>query len=584
MDSARILRYARLPAKVRALCAGAVVMLVLGAGAAVPLGVAAQDESFAVAVESVDSLSGLSAVVANSAEGVNLRAEASHDAAIVTTLAEGTVVTLLIDQLDTVYDEDGVTRWWPVSGDGQDGWVSGTYLATTDAAPEEASAASEEGETVAATAEAGESDEAAAEIPEDTFDVDVASVDDLSGLTALVASPDGVNLRAEPDASAEIVATAPGGEIVSLRIAEADTATDADGNRWWPVSYEGSAGWIVGAYLADSGGASASSDDGDSANEGQDPARFSAGDYVAATTGDGDAVNIRDGVGLDSAAISGIPESDVVQVMDGPFYDDDGNGWYLITDGDVTGYSDGDLLTAAEEPQVAVELEPAKFGAGDSATTRTPEGVGVNVRADATTGSDLVGTLIEQTVVDVLDGPFHDASGNDWYQIEADDLAGFVAGDLMILTEAPAPEQPLPVSGPTGTFINPLPGATFTQAFGCSGFGFEPYNATLGCNYHNGIDLAMPAGTSIRASDGGTVAAAGWCDCGLGYYVTIDHGNGLRTTYGHMLEVRASVGQEVNQGQEIGLVGSTGLSTGPHVHFMIELNGTTIDPLGYVSI
>ncbi|MGH2533014.1 MAG: SH3 domain-containing protein [Thermomicrobiales bacterium] len=606
MSTAR-LRNVRFPAKARALCAGAAMMLVLGTGAAAPLSGIAQGEPFDVAVESVESLSGLSAVVANSEEGVNLRAEASHDAEILTTLAEGTVVTLLIDQFDTVYDPDGVTRWWPVSADGQDGWVSGFYLATTDAAPAEAAEVSEE--TVAESDEADESDDAADEagesdgaadddgddtatdLPDDAFDVEVSSVDDLSGLTALVASPDGVNLRAEPDATAEIVTTVPGGEVVSLRIDVADTATDEDGNRWWPVSYNGSDGWIVGAYLADSGGATPSSAAGESAetSAGQAPARFSAGDYVAATTGDGDGVNIRDGAGLDTAAISGIPENGVVQVMDGPFFDDDGNAWYLITDGDVTGYSDGDLLTLASRPDVpldeTVALEPAEFGPGQVTAVRTQDGVGANVRAEATTGSDLVGTLIEETVVDILDGPFYDGRGNDWYQIEASDLIGFVAGDLMDPYQEPAPEQPRPVSGPTGTFINPLPGGAFTQAYGCSPFAFQPFNAALGCNFHNGIDLALPAGTPLLASDGGTVTAAGWCDCGLGYYVTIDHGNGFRTTYGHLMDMPwVAVGQAVNQGQEIGPVGSTGLSTGPHVHFILELDGTTVDPLGYVSI
>jgi len=100
---------------------------------------------------------------------------------------------------------------------------------------------------------------------------------------------------------------------------------------------------------------------------------------------------------------------------------------------------------------------------------------------------------------------------------------------------------------------------------------------------HNGIDLAAPLGTPIMAAAAGTVAEAGWCDCGLGYYVKIDHGNGLATYYGHMQSTPyVSVGQSVAQGETIGPIGSTGLSTGPHVHFMVQKNGVTVDPMDYL--
>ncbi|MDP9356750.1 MAG: M23 family metallopeptidase, partial [Chloroflexota bacterium] len=111
------------------------------------------------------------------------------------------------------------------------------------------------------------------------------------------------------------------------------------------------------------------------------------------------------------------------------------------------------------------------------------------------------------------------------------------------------------------------------------------YDATLGCNFHNGIDLAAPAYTPLLAADGGTVTAAGWCDCGLGFYVAIDHGNGFETVYGHMAEQPyVYVGQAVSQGQVIGPVGSTGLSTGPHVHFILKVGGGTVDPSGYAPL
>ena len=99
---------------------------------------------------------------------------------------------------------------------------------------------------------------------------------------------------------------------------------------------------------------------------------------------------------------------------------------------------------------------------------------------------------------------------------------------------------------------------------------------------HNGIDLAVPTGTSVAAAADGIVIQAGW-NGGYGISVYIDHENGVITRYGHMSETLVSVGQEVKQGDIIGLSGSTGDSTGPHVHFEMRENDVPIDPSKYVS-
>jgi murein DD-endopeptidase MepM/ murein hydrolase activator NlpD len=136
----------------------------------------------------------------------------------------------------------------------------------------------------------------------------------------------------------------------------------------------------------------------------------------------------------------------------------------------------------------------------------------------------------------------------------------------------------------TGAFRFPLDNYTITQEFGCSYLGYYSYNDAWGCPVHDGLDLAAPMYTELKAADGGTVTAAGWCDCGLGYYVQIDHGNGFSTIYGHMAEQPyVSTGQAVAKGQVIGPVGSTGASTGPHVHFMLLQNGGSINPRDYLS-
>jgi murein DD-endopeptidase MepM/ murein hydrolase activator NlpD len=98
---------------------------------------------------------------------------------------------------------------------------------------------------------------------------------------------------------------------------------------------------------------------------------------------------------------------------------------------------------------------------------------------------------------------------------------------------------------------------------------------------HEGIDIAVPTGTPVAAAASGTVITAGWLG-GYGNLVVIDHGNGLATAYGHNSGLAVGVGQSVAQGQVIAYSGSTGHSTGPHVHFEVRVNGSPVDPLGYL--
>lgn len=102
--------------------------------------------------------------------------------------------------------------------------------------------------------------------------------------------------------------------------------------------------------------------------------------------------------------------------------------------------------------------------------------------------------------------------------------------------------------------------------------------------YHRGIDIANKAGPAILAADSGKVTQAGWPDgSGYGNRVVIDHGNGLQTLYAHLSKVYVAVGQTVRRGDQIGQMGSTGRSTGVHLHFEIHKNGTPVDPLSYLK-
>lgn len=127
------------------------------------------------------------------------------------------------------------------------------------------------------------------------------------------------------------------------------------------------------------------------------------------------------------------------------------------------------------------------------------------------------------------------------------------------------------------TYIKPLSG-------GRSSSGFGPRKApTKGAStYHKGQDWATPVGTAIYASSGGTVAKAGW-GSGYGYVVYINHTDGRQTRYAHLSKVLVKVGQTVKQGDKIALSGNTGISSGPHLHFEMLIDGKQVNPLKYLE-
>ena len=135
--------------------------------------------------------------------------------------------------------------------------------------------------------------------------------------------------------------------------------------------------------------------------------------------------------------------------------------------------------------------------------------------------------------------------------------------------------QPTECNGKKLPYIRPTQGPV-TSKYGWRGlFGKA--------DFHPGVDIANAIGTPIVASNCGVVDEAGWRG-GYGNYTCINHGGGIETCYGHQSVIEVKVGQTVKQGQVIGLMGSTGRSTGPHVHFEFRINGPTVDPTYYVPI
>jgi len=504
---------------------------------------------------------GLWARVADAATDVPLRTEPTYDAEVAVVLAGGTAVQLRIDEADTVADPDGITRWWPVRFEGHAGWIAGFFLEglSGDAAssPEASSTTPTWIDTTVSAV--------VASAPAPTGEFSIPEGVDFYGLTALIASPEGVILRAEPSYEAEVVAPVAAGAVVELRIADTWTVVDAGGAHWWPVRYWGMDGWVPGAYLAPNGAAAAPAADPatwaeaaaptDPGVAAAPPVAAAAGvtgivDWswtVAAITGEG-GVNLRTEASFESAVLAPIAAGTVVPLRTDEadaVYDATGTRWWPVLFYDLSGWVAG--------------LAPAADGVAWPEWAALPSGE--TPASDAFVAAEAPAPAPEPAP-----------------EVAAEPAPAPLPPPPAAPEPAPAPAAP----GPVGAFIYPTQG-TLTQSYGCSPYWFEPFDAGLGCNFHNGIDLANVAGTDIVAADGGVVRFAGWCDCGLGYYVEIDHGNGFATVYGHMAsQPYVASGQAVGRGEVIGPLGSTGNSTGPHLHFMLKLNGATVDPLAYL--
>jgi len=141
-----------------------------------------------------------------------------------------------------------------------------------------------------------------------------------------------------------------------------------------------------------------------------------------------------------------------------------------------------------------------------------------------------------------------------------------------------------PVLAATGRLLWPIPHATIAQGFGPTPYVFEASYAGFP-HFHTGIDLAVPLGTPVFAAADGVVmlarpmADSGGQLVGYGNYVIIQHDAGLKTLYGHLLAIGVKEGDIVKRGQLVGLVGSTGNSTGPHTHFEVRIENSPVDPM-----
>jgi murein DD-endopeptidase MepM/ murein hydrolase activator NlpD len=159
-------------------------------------------------------------------------------------------------------------------------------------------------------------------------------------------------------------------------------------------------------------------------------------------------------------------------------------------------------------------------------------------------------------------------------------IAGIAAGVLVVwlvvAAQLSGQHMRLPVEGV-------VVGAKVSQPFGCTSLELEPFDPFCpGRHIHTGIDLAAPTGSEVRSATAGT-ARVGLDPNGAGNYVVVEVDSHERVFYCHLSEFRVRPGESVSPGQVIGLVGATGLATGPHVHFEVQIDGTSVDPVAWLA-
>jgi murein DD-endopeptidase MepM/ murein hydrolase activator NlpD/uncharacterized protein YraI len=458
---------------------------------------------------------------------LRLRSGTGLDAATIAAAPEGAVIRILDGPLSDGAGND----WYAVDYDGIRGYSSAAYLSWTDAA------LTSRAPLVAA-----------------------ASVGTLgTGDHAAVGNTGGWPLRIRAAAALDggVVAAAPEGAV--LRVLGGPTG-DAAGNGWYPVEYDGLQGYAGANYLGATSAAlsarqplaTASASTGASGTTGDS---FGAGMRVAVSNTGGWNLRLRSTAGVNSAVAGAADEGTVLLVLNGPTIDAQGNAWYDVSYDGVNGFARASYLSPTEAALSSrpVAPAPAPVQAVAAATADPAPAPLPAPAAQPAAPAPPPAAPAPAPQPPVAPGP--------------------------PATPQPAP-KPAPSSAPagaasaTGNFIYPAQG-TFTQGFGEN-------VAIYGPGGHDGIDLANAVGTPVVAADAGTVIFAGWHG-GLGNAVIIDHGNGFRTEYGHASALRVSVGQRVSQGQVIMAMGSTGFSTGSHVHFSVVRNGVYVNPLNYLS-
>jgi murein DD-endopeptidase MepM/ murein hydrolase activator NlpD len=234
---------------------------------------------------------------------------------------------------------------------------------------------------------------------------------------------------------------------------------------------------------------------------------------------------------------------------------------------------------AAEDKRVAAQVATAK------AQIRRQRAATTRVRATVRHEASVIGARVQQQAI--LRGELLSSRGQ-LANTRSSKNSALVATKKEVQSEIEESQALAQASATlaaklrgSDTSSGSAPAGNGTFAWPLSGPITSPFGMRWG-TLHPGIDIGVPEGTAIHAAGSGTVVWCGWMS-GYGNLVMIDHHNGLATLYGHESRIAASCGEQVTTGQVIGYTGCTGFCTGPHLHFEVRLNGSPVDPLGYLS-
>lgn len=274
-------------------------------------------------------------------------------------------------------------------------------------------------------------------------------------------------------------------------------------------------------------------------------------------------LNVREGVGTDKEIVGKMAGGSACEVLG------EQDGWYHIQSGEVEGYVDKQyILTGYDAEAEAMNLISNVLQVNTD---------NLNVRRKATTDSSIITKVNTGDILEIL------AEEDDWYYIQINDAQGYVKAEYVDkISTLPTAEKFLgggrTVAG-SGNYIWPLSGYSSISSYFSTRS--NPFGGSS-IEFHNGIDIPASSGTSIMAVSDGWVAWSSYSSS-AGNWIGIDHGNGVHSIYMHMSSRIAQEGDYVTAGQVIGQVGSTGRSTGPHLHLSICVDETYMNPLDYVS-
>lgn len=280
-----------------------------------------------------------------------------------------------------------------------------------------------------------------------------------------------------------------------------------------------------------------------------------------------DYVNIRSEASTDSEVVGKLYSNAVATILS-----NDGE-WAKITSGTVDGYIKSEYLSTGEE---AVAIANQNFKKYATPTTMT-----LNIRSGPGTDYSIIAQVPMEEELEII------SEGDQWIKVAyGNHSEAYVSKDYVDINYefnyAVSKEEEEEIARQNSYDINnmiwPLPSDHTIYTY----YGYRTPPTAGASTFHKGLDIGGPYGASIVTVLSGTVTKTSY-NSTSGYYVEVSHGNGVVTRYLHCSKILVSVGQTVMQGDTIALVGSTGVSTGPHLHFSVVINGENVDPYPYLK-